>query len=147
METIEPVITPAVQEQTQGVFVTQLLLDALYFAWDAAERGQLDLFLIKDTARQAKADKDLVGDCITVGARKSEWISGQGEIFRTCADHVVGKAVKADENEVIYEVNGVPVIIKLYDENECLKSFNPIFYRYETFNLPNPYDLFVEKYE
>ncbi len=124
------------------------LLAALYFAWDGAERAQLDLFLIKDTAKQVKADQDLSGDKITLGVRKTEWNGGRGRIFQEYAKHELFGVVEQKENEVIYtDRKGVPIVIKLYDENECLKSFDIAFYRFETFNLPNPYSTFVEKYE
>ncbi len=129
------------------IFSHEQLLAALFFAWDAAERGQMDLFLIKDTAKQVKADKELSGDKITLGARKSEWNSGQGRIFETFAQHELGGVVSKTDEEIVYDCKGVPVVIKLYDENEALKSFNPVFYHFETFNLPNPYELFIEKYE
>ena len=126
---------------------SEQLLAALYFIWDAAERGQLDIFLIGDTAKQVKADKDLEGDKITVGCRRNEWDSGQGRIAQTFIEHSLGtKAVEVD-NEVVYISAGVPIHIRLYEDNPTLKSFDIVFYRYETFNLPNPYTEFVEKYE
>ena len=147
METTNIITNEKIRESIVINRPVEQLLAALYFAWDAAERGQLDIFLIKDTAKQIKADQDLKGDSITLGVRKNEWTSGQGDIFRTFAEHEIGKPAKQDENEVIYDCKGVPVIIKLYGENECLRSFDVVFYRYETFNTPNPYDLFVSKYE
>lgn len=126
---------------------SEQLLAALFFAWDGAERAQLDIFLIKDTAKQVRAYQDLKGHNITLGVRKNEWNSGQGRIFQTFAEHEIGGISTKTDDEVVYDCKGVAIVIKLYNENETLKSFNPIFYRMETFNLPNPFDLFVSKYE
>ena len=142
----QPIVTVATEPQLKS-FPHEQLLAALYFAWDGAERAQLDLFLIKDTAKQVKADQELKGVSITLGARKNEWNSGQGRIFQAFAEHEIGGISTKTDEEVVYDCKGIPVVIKLYDENECLKSFNPVFYHYETFNLPNPYELFVSKYE
>ncbi len=128
-------------------FPSDQLLQALYFMWDAAERGQLQMFLIGDTAKQVKANEDLEGDEITVGVRRNEWDSGQGRIAQTFMEHELGvKAVEVD-GKVTYEYKGIPIIIKLYEENPTLQSFDIVYYGYETFNLPNPYKTFVEEYE
>lgn len=126
----------------------QSLLDALYFIWDAAERGQLQIFLVGDTAKQVINGGDLSGDYIAVGVRKNEWNSGQGRITQEFLSHEIphGKIEFDDEREV-YIYNEVPIEVKLYDENPCLTSFDIVYYGYETFNLPNPYKTFVEKYE
>jgi hypothetical protein len=135
------------QEVPQISLPANELLQALYFIWDAAERGQLQMFLIGDTAKQVIANEDLKGDKITVGVRRNEWNSGQGRIAQTFMEHELGtKAVELD-SQVSYKFRGVPIIIKLYEENPCLTSFDVVYYGYETFNLPNPYKTFVEKYE
>lgn len=126
---------------------SEQLLAALYFIWDAAERGQLQVFLIKDTAKQVIAQEDLSGDKITVGVRRNEWDSGQGRIAQTFLEHELNAKAVEKDGEVIYDCHGVPIIIKLYEDNPCLNSFDMVFYKYETFHLPNPYKEFVEKYE
>lgn len=124
------------------------LLDALYFIWEAAERGQLGMFLMGDTARQVIEQGDLSGDKITVGVRRNEWDSGQGRIAQTYLEHELGNKPKEDEGLITIKArNAVPIHIKLYEENPTISSFNIVYYRYETFNLPNPWSKFIEEYE
>ena len=126
---------------------SQILLDALYFIWDAAERGQLQMFLIGDTARDVMANTDLVGDKITVGVRRNEWESGQGRIAQMFMEHELRSPMKVEPAMLTYTYQGVPIVIKIYEDNPTLMGMDVAFYRYETFNLPNPYSLFKEKYE
>ena len=128
-------------------FTSQLLLDALYFIWDGAERSQTQMFLIGDTAKQVREDEDLTGDKITVGIRRNEWFSGQGRIFQDFCKHELGGWENNNEVLVVYKFHDVPIHIKIYDENPTLSSFDTVFYRYETFSLPNPYSVFKEEYE
>lgn len=157
MQVNEPIMTETTKissnfvEKPQNPAVnlsSEELLNALYFIWDAAERGQLQMFLTGNTAKQVIAQEDLSGDKITVGVRRNEWDSGQGRIAQTFLEHELGHKMVDVDNEVIIKArNGVPIHIKLYDENPTLDSFDIVFYRYETFNLPNPYKTFLEKYE
>lgn len=121
------------------------LLEALYFIWEASDRGQLDMFLVGDTAKQVIAQEELSGDKITVGVRKNQWISGQGRIVRDYLQHELRRYI--DERDPEFTYQGVPIVIKQYEDNPCLQSLNPIFYKYETFHIPDPYKEFVEKYE
>lgn len=146
----KPLIEGSAEWPTKTIPHEQLLA-ALYFIWDAAERGQLDMFLIGETAKQVKAGEDLQGEAVSVGVRRNEWDSGQGRIVKEFLSHELGIHIdvylKSTLEILSYKYQGVAINIKLYEDNPCLKSFDIVFYRYETFNLPNPYDEFVKKYE
>lgn len=149
--TVPTLSTPIDMPENEAVSTSyphQKLLEALYLIWDAAERGQLQMFLVGDTAKQAIAQGDLSGDKITVGVRRNEWDSGQGRIAQTFLEHELGhKLVDIDNEVLIQDRAGTPISIKLYNENPYLESFDIIYYGYETFLLPNPYSEFVKEYE
>lgn len=148
---IEPKVAPLMRKIIADIdkqLNSNDLLQALYLIWEAAERGGLDIFLVGDTAQQVKADQELKGDRITVGARRNEWVSGMGRIAQMYLEHEVGSPTKSDKDGLVYTTrSGVPIHIKLFEENPYLSSFEVVFYRYETFNLPNPYTKFVAEYE
>jgi len=125
---------------------TQDLLQALYFIFDAASRGQLGLFITGENAKQVKADADLQGDKLTLGIRRNEWISGQGRIFSEFLMHYFQKDIREEDGYLNIVYKGVPIAIKIYKENPTIIELNPVNYRYETFSLPNPLDEFLEKY-
>jgi hypothetical protein len=136
---------PIETEEEEKKFETIELLQALYFIWEAAERGQLDIFLIGNTARQVLKDEDLQGK-VTLGVRKNEWVSGQGSIFRNYIIHTLGHFDNTDKLiEIIYM--DIPITIKIYDENPTLQGLDTVMYRYENFNLPNPFNDFAKNYE
>ena len=127
-------------------FTTDELLQALYFIFDAASRGQLGLFITGENAKQVKADADLQGDKLTLGIRRNEWTSGQGRIFSEFLLHYFQKDIKEEDGYLNIVYKGVPIAIKIYKENPTIIELNPVNYRYETFSLPNPLDEFLEKY-
>lgn len=122
------------------------LLEALFFFWDGFERSSIDFFLIGDTCKQVKADKELSGDKLTLGVRRLEWDSGQGRVFEAFMEHEKQTPLKKDDL-LIYDFKGVPVFVYLYEDNPCLTGLDIVFYANETFNTPNPYNTFAEKYE
>lgn len=126
------------------------LLAALYHCWDGADRAALSLFLRGITAQQAIGGEELASPVLTLGFRKAEFISGQGRVFKAFIEHEnlsYGETEEDGQSFLKYNDNGVPVEVKLYDDNPTLINLNPITYKYETFNLPNPYKDFKEKYE
>lgn len=130
--------------QPEKQFTHEQLLSALYFIWDAFDRGPVEFFLVRDTAKQAKEGKNLSGNGIDVGVRKLEWISGGKRVM----DNFTGQYLVKENNELSeYIWAHVPVRVHVYSDNECLASFDTIMYEHESFSLPNPYDKFVEKYE
>src|ERR1035437_10572405 len=124
----------------------ELLLKTLFFFWDGFERSTLNFFLVKDTARQVMADKELEGDRLTLGIRKNEWVGGQQRIFKAFMEHekILPRPV---EHGLLFNYEGVPVYLYIYDDNPCLDSLDIVFYENDTFNIPNPFDRFCELYD
>jgi hypothetical protein len=124
----------------------ELLLKALFFFWDGFERSTLNFFLVKDTARQVRADKQLEGDRLTLGIRRNEWVGGQDRIFKAFMEHEkIPHAIM--EHGFRFKYMGVPVYLYIYDNNPCLDALDIVFYNNDTFNIPNPFDVFNEKYD
>ena len=122
------------------------LLEALFFFWDGFERATMNFFLVKDTARQVIANERLTGDKITIGIRKSEWVGGQQRVFRAFMEHekILPKRI---QHGLAFNYKGVPVYLYVYEENPCLDSLDFVFYENDTFNTPNPFKEFCEKYD
>src|SRR5258708_960227 len=123
------------------------LLAALFFFWDGFERASMNFFLIRDTARQVMADTNLSGDKLTLGIRRMEWNGGQARVFQAFMEHEQIKPIKKGEDYYLFDYKGVPVYLYVYDENPCLDALDIVFYNNETFNTPNPFDAFCEKYD
>lgn len=139
----QPIIIQQSKEPEKR-FTHEQLLSALFFIWDAFDRGPVEFFLIRDTAKQAKEGKDLSGSGVDVGVRALEWVSGGKRVM----DNFTGQyLVKENEMGAEYIWADVPVRVHVFSDNECLSSFDTIFYQNETFLLPNPYEKFAEKYE
>lgn len=113
------------------------LLQALYKIWDAFERANVPFFLVHQTAEDAMKQRDLTGDKVEVGVRRMEWISGGRRII----DGFI-TPVSEDKDAALYEFDGVPVIVHVYDDHECIIQTDMVRYRYEEFKVPNPYETF-----
>ncbi len=124
----------------------EALLEALYFFWDAFERSNLYFFLIRDTAKQVIANRELEGDKLTLGLRRMEWQGGGDRIFNSMIQHEKVEVEKHDDY-ILFHFKNIPVYLYLYDENPTLSSFDSVFYQMESFNTPNPFKEFDEKYD
>lgn len=122
------------------------LLEALFFFWDGFERSSINFFLVKDTAKQIKADQPLSGDKLTIGIRHLEWVGGQDRVFKAFIEH---ERIEHEEFEhgIIYKFKEVPVYLYIYEDNPCITGLDIAFYRNDTFNVPTPFDTFCEKYD
>lgn len=119
---------------------SEILLQALYYVWDAFERSNVPFFLTGQTAEDAMANKDLSGEIVTVGVRRVEWVSGGGRVFRT----FMGEPISEDPGRATYRYENVPIYIGIYDDHDCIIGTDSINYRYETFRVPNPYSTFTQ---
>lgn len=122
------------------------LLKALFFFWDGFERSTMNFFLVKDTARQVIADDILTGDRLTLGIRKLEWNGGQQRIFKAFMEHERILPTRV-ENGLLFNYFDTPVYLFIYEENPCLTALDIVFYENDTFNIPNPFSVFNEKYD
>lgn len=118
------------------------LLAALYYIWDAFERSSLPFFLVKETAESVMKQHDLKGDKIDVGVRDMEWRGGSERIFKT----FMGEAEIETDSEAIYTFEGVPIVVHIYPDHECLRQTDNILYKNEDFRVPNPYSQFKQLY-
>lgn len=122
------------------------LLAALYWCYDVFERANMLFFCVYDTAKAIKANENLHGDHIDIGVRKLEWVSGGKPILDAYMDQQRIKTVDNDDNTVKYEYGGVPVIVHIYEDDECLNNPDTVMYFMEDFKLPNPYERFERIY-
>lgn len=124
------------------------LEDALMWIWDAFERSAMPFFLIHQTYEDAKNDRPLTGDHVEIGVRYNEWTSGPRRILNAFT-------LPIEENDMVaeYRFGGVdnnksiPVIVRIYPDHECIIATDQIRYRYEEFQIPNPYSKFKELYD
>lgn len=132
-EPIDPSIDPSIDPDK--------LLVALYWIWDAFERTNMPFFLVKQTAKDVMAHKNLTGNKVTVGVRRNEWISGARRIL----DAFI-QPIDENENVALYEHQGVPIEVYVYEDHDCIINTDMIRYRHEEFKLPNPYSTFEQIY-
>jgi hypothetical protein len=118
------------------------LMKALYWIWDAFDRALINGFCVYETAESILGQKDMKGDAIRMGVRKLDWISGSKPIF----DAFVGSPVVEEEKYCVYHYENIPVVVHIFEEDECIRSVNTVMYKREYFKLPNPYSRFLELY-
>ena len=138
--TVQPEVTPLLHS-------ADLLLETLFFFWDGFERASMNFFLVKDTARQVMGDVDLHGEQLTLGIRKLEWIGGQDRVFLAFIEHEKVPINKLTDTCYHFRYKEVPVLLYIYDENPCVTNLDIVFYKNDTFNIPNPFNLFCDKYD
>lgn len=132
----------AEETTTTNSIEPQKLLNALYWIMDVFERSNMPFFLIGSTAEQAINGSELTGDRVTIGLRQMEWNGGSQRILTTIAP-----PVSEDGDIIMFEHEGVPVEMRLFEDSSYITGLDSIHYRYEYFKIPNPYKEFKEKYE
>ena len=145
----EQVEQPKVEQPAQAEkpsLTHEELLAALYFCWDAFERSTLNFFLIRDTAKQVKANGELSGDYLSIGVRRMEWNGGQQRILADFLEHEHIVLNETPEG-LVFMYKNVPIYLNVYEENPTLEGLDTVFYGNETFLTPNPLSLFEEKYD
>lgn len=123
------------------------LLEVLFFFWDGFERSTINFFLVRDTADQIIHNQPLSGNKLSLGVRKLEWVGGQQRIFRSFMEHEKILPTKLEPDLLKFTYKGVPVELRIYENNPCLEALDIVFYGNETFNIPNPFSVFCEKYD
>lgn len=118
------------------------LKSALYFIDDVMSRAAMPYFLVGSTAESALKKRDLTGDAIHVGVRSTDWHSSSLNIIS-----IFKEADEIADDYFKYTHNEVPIIVHIFKKNHsCIQSTNPVMYLYEYFNVPNPYDQFLQLY-
>lgn len=149
METVQTADSKTTQVKKQAEqpvnLPAQELLDALYFFWDGFERATMDFFLVKNTAKQVLLDADLKGDRLTLGVKKNEWRGGQARVFKAYMEHEKVMPQETTDKYMKFLYKNVPVYLYVYDKHPTLDSFDMVFYRYESFNIPNPFQAFEKE--
>jgi hypothetical protein len=115
------------------------LLKALYWVYDFMDRASINFFVVGKTAESVISKQDLIGDKITVGVRRLEWLSGAKQIADAFAT-----PLKEDDKTVEYEYEGVPILLYILDDDPTIVSCNSEIYNSEFFRFPNPYSKFQE---
>jgi hypothetical protein len=134
-------ITEDFAQKVQIKVSSEKLLNALYWIWDAFERANMPFFLVNQTAKDATNDHDLTGDKVEIGVRRLEWVSGGRRILDSFIQPIAEDTTKAEYNH-----EGVPVIVHIYDDHDCIINTDSKIYRHELFKLPNPYSAFEQIY-
>jgi hypothetical protein len=121
-------------------FTHNQLIKALYWIWDAFERASIPFFLTGNTMNNVAENKLLDGYAIECGVRLLDWKSSARYIFDTFAT-----PISEEGNIVIYKYEGVPIILKIYKEDDpCIVSTDTKMYFAEAFKVPNPINRFKE---
>lgn len=123
-------------------FSHEQLMKALYYMFDAFDRANIKFFLTGKTAKACYENKGLSSDKVEIGIRKLEYVSGAWRVLTEFA-----KPVKEEEEMIHFEHEGVPIECRLFDEDVFFNQAQPILWQYEGFNLPNPYEEYVKRYE
>jgi len=123
----------------EKIFSSEQLGKALFDLDDLLVRCALQntYFLLHETAKCAKENKELSGDGVDVGI-EARYITP--EVVSTLSAHI--KDGGMDEKGIIsYEFEGVPVRIKIIKRNyKFLKHPDSVVFMYEGFRIPNPFD-------
>ncbi len=122
------------------------LLAALYWCYDVFARANVLFFVVYDAAKAIKKNELLHGDHIDIGVRKLEWVSGGKPILDAYMDQQRIEIQETSPNTIKYEYEGVPVIVHVYEDDECLNNPDTVMYFMEDFKLPNPYERFERIY-
>ncbi len=141
MENTTTVIANISEPQAPVSREPQQLLNALYWVWDAFERAAVPFFLVGQTAQDVIANKDLSGDKVEAGIRKMDWISGAKRVL-----DVFITPKEETETHALYEFEGIPVVLHIYEDSDCIINTDSKVYRYETFKVPNPMSEFERIY-
>ncbi len=121
-------------------FTHDQLLEALYWMHQIFERANMTLVLIKETGKAAQVDRELSGDGIYLAARALEWESSSRGVIDAMAPY----AEETDELVTYKANNGVPVYIRICQDDYCISSPDQKLYMHEYVKLPNPFDRFEE---
>ncbi len=121
-------------------FTHDELLEALYWMHQIFERANMTMVLIRETGEAANNDRPLTGDGVYVAARKLEWDSGA----RGVIDSMAQFSEWTDELVTYMANNGVPVYVKICEDDYCISSPDQKLYMHEYVKLPNPFNRFEE---
>lgn len=136
VQVTEPVQPVAVE--TAKEYPHDKLLQALYFAFDLFSRPNIPFFLLDDTARSAKDNQPLKGSQITVGIRDLEYQERSMSIMSAFC-----LPIEKDETHMRFEFEGVPILVKIIQNGGAMfTSLDNVHYYYESFNVPNPFDVY-----
>lgn len=127
---------------SSGKYNHEQLMNALYAMWDAFDRSLITFFLVGKTAEACSKNLGLAGDKVEIGLRRSEYESGSWRIFTEFM-----KPVSETHEFLVFQHEGVPITCRLFDDDTYFDYPAPYYWQYESFNLPNPYKDYVEKYE
>lgn len=116
----------------------QDLLKALYFVLDTFDNCGVKFFLDGETCEKAMKGHELTGDRVHIGLRRMIYESGAGRILDTAFP------TKKEGNILKHTYMGIPIEVRLYEDNPYILSPDSINYRYENFHTPNPYSKFKE---
>lgn len=123
------------------------LLSGLYFIHDAMHRAMLHFFLVKQTAREAIARKQLSGDHIDIGVRNNEWANDSKDILFSFFDNEHVTKISELPDQITFSWQDVPFTIHLYDDCEPLMALIPITYEYESWDIPNQFERFEREFD
>lgn len=118
------------------------LEDSLFFAQQVFERASCPFFPIHETARQIKNNEHLKGDKITLGVKLNDFLSTK-HIFPEAVRISGGRNIDIGDKKIHIEYKEVPIEVRIITKHYRVLDFlDPVFYAYDTFYLPNPFDLY-----
>ena len=116
------------------------LWKALRSGVDFLEQLTIPGFVVGDTSRSVYDNKDLSGDKVTFGITEPEYKESTKSMAKTLRPDI-----EMTEDEMRYEVDGVPVIFKvIHRKYEFLKNLDKKFYQYDDYLVPNPFEKYFK---
>lgn len=106
------------------------------------ETAMITFFLVGDTLKRVVNEKQLEGDTLHFGVRRKDMTHEAYELVK------MGdlRPVAIKEDVLLFDYNGISIELQIFDEIEELKRLDSTVYCYEAFNIPNPYQVFIQKY-
>lgn len=128
--------------EEKSEFDSATLEDSLFFAQQVFERALCPFFPVNETARQIKYNEHLKGDKITLGVKESDLLSVK-HILPEAVRISGGRNIDIQDKKIHIEYKEVPIEVRIITKHYRVLDFlDPVFYAYDTFYLPNPFDLY-----
>lgn len=128
-----------VEKQTAASLPSELLDEALFYAYDLMDDAQLEFFVMGKTAESIYKEEWLTGNKIELGIKAKQLTESTRTLLK-----IVNPGIDIQDRKIIMEYKGVPIeirVIKLH--YRVLDNLDAKDYAYETFLLPNPFEAFI----
>lgn len=123
------------------------LLKTLYFLFDTFKPFGIQFFPVRQTAEDMIAGRELSGDQIDIGIRKNEWNDTSKFYIYHNFDNEHVETISRNVEQEEYLKDGVKIVFHLYSDNDCIAYLSSIQYEFESWDIPQRFEEFCEKYD